>query len=199
MLVNCEWGAFNNNVSWYAFVEQTADVRVVQRSVLPSTPFDNKLDRESINARKQAFEKFISGMYQGEILRNILLHLIDYSPAVLFKGETSPILDKHYGLDTAVMSDIENAQTIGQVRDIIISELRLPEDSVTLADAWIVRWATELVGGRAAKLSGCAVAGILVQTGYAHLQGAKTATSDQPLKTSVTIQVGVDGRCVRLA
>jgi len=88
MIVNCEWGAFDN-----------------ARRVLPVTQFDNKLDRESINPRKQLFEKFISGMYQGEICRNLLLYLIDNN--YLFNGYGAAQINSHYGLDTSIMSDIE--------------------------------------------------------------------------------------------
>lgn len=81
-----------------------------QRSHLPSTPFDNSLDRLSINPSFQAFEKMISGMYLGEITRNILVSLIDASPkSLLFNGKATTVLNKHYGLDTSVMSDIEDA------------------------------------------------------------------------------------------
>lgn len=89
-----------------------------QRSVLPTTPFDNKLDRESINPRLQAFEKFISGMYLGEIARNILLSLIDAAPkSLLFNGRSSKVLNSHYGLDTAVLSEIEVAWESGRQSD----------------------------------------------------------------------------------
>lgn len=37
-----------------------------QRTVLPVSIFDNKLDRESINPRKQAFEKMVSGMCESD-------------------------------------------------------------------------------------------------------------------------------------
>ncbi|KAI0029527.1 hexokinase-domain-containing protein [Vararia minispora EC-137] len=93
MIVNTEWGGFDNS-----------------RVTLPSTPFDNKLDRESINPRFQAFEKFISGMYLGEITRNIFLSLIDAAPKpILFGGKATPQLNKHYGLDTELLSLVEAA------------------------------------------------------------------------------------------
>ncbi|GAW01757.1 hypothetical protein LENED_003368 [Lentinula edodes] len=60
MVVNTEWGAFNNT-----------------RTHLPYTPFDTALDRTSINPRAQAFEKFISGMYLGELTRGVLVALVD--------------------------------------------------------------------------------------------------------------------------
>ena len=78
--------------------------------MLPTTPFDNKVDRQSINPRLQAFEKFISGMYLGEITRNILISLVDAAPRpLLFNGRVSKQLNTHYGLDTAVMSEVEEA------------------------------------------------------------------------------------------
>jgi hexokinase len=68
------------------------------------------LDRESINPRFQAFEKFISGMYLGEITRNVILALVDAAPMpVLFGGKATDVINKHYGLDSAVMSNIEEA------------------------------------------------------------------------------------------
>src|ERR1700761_8671813 len=93
MVVNTEWGAFNNS-----------------RSHLPSTPFDNSMDRLSINPRFQAFEKMISGMYLGEITRNILLSLMDAAPkSLLFGGATTAAMNVQWGFDTSVISAIEEA------------------------------------------------------------------------------------------
>ncbi|KAI0356672.1 hypothetical protein OH77DRAFT_1423624 [Trametes cingulata] len=223
MIVNTEWGAFNNT-----------------RTVLPTTPFDNKVDRESINPRLQAFEKFISGMYLGEITRNILLSLIDAAPKpLLFNGRSSTPLNTHYGLDTAIMSEVEEAWETGRVpivpvtdskddkppangvpadtkvpdwqsahftdvdalspddvarleriRGIIIQRLALDPADVSLRDAAIVRWASSLVANRAARLSGCAVAAVLVQTGRAKLGGGFTTEEQR-------ISVGVDGSLIQ--
>ncbi|KAI0363728.1 hypothetical protein BV20DRAFT_1006931 [Pilatotrama ljubarskyi] len=224
MIVNTEWGAFNNT-----------------RTVLPTTPFDNKVDRESINPRLQAFEKFISGMYLGEITRNVLLSLIDAAPKpLLFKGRSSTPLNTHYGLDTAIMSEVEEAWETGRVpivpvttdskdekpvtngvpsdtkvpdwqsahftdvdalspddvarleriRGIIIQRLALDPADVSLRDAAIVRWASSLVANRAARLSGCAVAAVLVQTGRAKLGGGFTTQEQR-------ISVGVDGSLIQ--
>jgi len=223
MIVNTEWGAFNNT-----------------RSALPTTPFDNKLDRMSINPRFQAFEKFVSGMYLGEITRNILLALIDAAPkSLLFNGQAgSGALNKHYGLDTSVMSDIELAwagdqpkaeptedvygvadklavlhlgdfdeakldgpqrQRLERVRNVIIDKLGFeqnPED-VSFKDAAIARWACTLVTERAAKLSGCAVAAILVHTGYATLGTDEGIKRKDLLNSNGKIGVGVDGSLIQ--
>lgn len=49
-------------------------------------------------------------MYLGEITRNILVSLIDASPKpLLLNGKATRVLNARYGLDTSVMSDIEEA------------------------------------------------------------------------------------------
>jgi hexokinase len=45
------------------------------------------------------FPQMVSGMYLGEVTRNVLLHLVDSQ--VLFDGYSSKALNAHYGLDTA--------------------------------------------------------------------------------------------------
>ncbi|TFY67589.1 hypothetical protein EVG20_g3881 [Dentipellis fragilis] len=116
MIVNTEWGGFNNS-----------------RTVLPTTPFDNKLDRESINPRKQAYEKFISGMYLGEITRNILVALVDAAPhPILFKGKASDALNQHYGLDSEIMSHIEeawNSEAHGPTAEVVTVKLPVSDET----------------------------------------------------------------------
>lgn len=178
-------------------------------------------------------------MYLGEITRNILLALIDAAPKpLLFNGRIGSgiALNKHYGLDTAVMSDIELAwagdtpkaeplediygvadklaalhlgdfdetklsesqrNRLERVRKVIIHSFgfeETPED-VSLKDAAIVRWACTLVAERAAKLSGCAVAAILVQTGCASLGTNEGIKRKEYANANGKIGVGVDGRC----
>lgn len=55
MIINTEWGAFSNG--------------------LPLTEFDREMDADSINPGEQIFEKTISGMYLGEIVRRVLLKM----------------------------------------------------------------------------------------------------------------------------
>ncbi|KAI0775461.1 hexokinase [Irpex lacteus] len=202
MVINTEWGAFDNS-----------------RSVLPTTPFDNKLDRKSINPKDHAFEKFISGMYLGEITRNILLTLIDAAPnPLIFSGYSSSTLNDHYGIDTAVMSEIEAAWEAGphatnakevphhfldldkaspedvarleKIRSIIVQYFFLDPAHVSLRDAAIVRWAVSIVANRAAQLSATAVATVLIQTGRAKLGGGVTPPEEHVI-------VGVDGSLIQ--
>ncbi|EIW82474.1 hexokinase [Coniophora puteana RWD-64-598 SS2] len=191
MIVNTEWGGFNNS-----------------RSVLPTTPWDNKLDRESINPRFQAFEKFISGMYLGEIARNVVLSFIDAAPKpLLFTGRSTPILNKQWAFDTAVLSEVEEAWTgLGRfsgssekdqrqrVRGVLLQRFEFESDDlVSLEDAATVRQICTLVVDRAARMSACAVAAILVQTGRARLGGEGKG---ELVDSGERIGVGVDGSLV---
>jgi len=68
MVVNTEWGAFDNEVRHEVALSRGALCRAqradrvrlfsgMQRTVLPFTIFDSRVDRISINPRKQAYEK----------------------------------------------------------------------------------------------------------------------------------------------
>lgn len=214
MMVNTEWGAFDN-----------------AREVLPITPFDNKVDRESINPRFQAFEKFISGMYLGEITRNLLLALVDATPKpILFNGKATERLNKHYGLDTEVLSLVESAwradapregnseesaalsrdfsaplaeeriapatlRRLNRVREIVQEHLGYAPGEVSLRDAALVQWAAALVVRRAARLSACAVATVALQMGYVTGLG-KEARAAAPSADRKPYSIGIDGRWV---
>ncbi|CAK5262682.1 unnamed protein product [Mycena citricolor] len=210
MVVNTEWGAFNNT-----------------RSHLPSTPYDNVLDRTSINPRFQAFEKMISGMYLGEITRHVLLSLVDASPkSLLFNGKATSSMNAQWGFDTSVMSGVAEAwegkdsspqsrenpvpklsdyekpesldptikARLERVQAVLVKELGYKNGEVSLRDAAIVRWACSVVARRAALLSGVAVATVMIQTGRAVLPGQ----DGKPTKVGEPkIGVGVDGSLIQ--
>lgn len=87
VIINTEWGAYK------------------EASILPITHWDNALDRKTTNPKQQIFEKMISGMYLGEIVRLILIDLI--KSGELFNGVGSQLLEEPYHFDTAYMSRIE--------------------------------------------------------------------------------------------
>jgi len=190
MIINTEWGAFDN-----------------ERKVLRVTPYDNKLDRESINPRKQAFEKMVSGMYIGEVVRNVLLSLIDRN--LLFSGYSSKALNTHYGLDTALMSAIENhpadaykagsralnsssegewSKCISTTKQTLTDTLQIPAQYITEQDCLVVRRVCEVVGTRGARLSAVAIAAVVLQTGHDKKKEGKSEYEQ--------LQVGVDGSLV---
>lgn len=83
----------------------------------------------------------------------------------------------------------EDQARLAKIQTVIVQRLGIPSQDVSLADAAIVRWAVSLVADRAAKLSSCAVATVLIQTGRAKLGGGLTPEEER-------VVVGVDGRQV---
>ena len=69
MIVNTEWGSFDNGMR-----------------TLPNTSYDVALDAESNNPGIQMFEKRVSGMFLGEILRRAVLALAEDPGVELFAG-----------------------------------------------------------------------------------------------------------------
>ncbi|KAK0537062.1 hypothetical protein OC842_001758 [Tilletia horrida] len=153
MLINTEWGAFDQ-----------------KGSSLPSTMFDNFVDRLAIRQRHHLFEKMISGMYLGEICRAVFLYLIDNF--VLFQGFSSPLLNQQYGFDTAYMSAIVADTTLPHEREsatrkVLVETLGISDQYVQEEDVQAVRRVCAIVGRRAARLSAVAVAAVLLHTGFA--------------------------------
>ncbi|WAQ93260.1 hypothetical protein PtA15_18A318 [Puccinia triticina] len=180
MIINTEWGAFDNS-----------------RNVLPVTKYDNKLDRESINPRKQAFEKMVSGMYLGELTRNVLMDMID--EGVLFEGYSTEKLNRHYGFDTALMSQIDGGGVLSlsgkgreehlrKIEDVIRGQFGLVDRAIGTAADWIViKRVCEIVATRAARLSAAAIATVIKQT---------EADSSSSLANDQKISIGVDGSLI---
>ena len=155
--------------------------------MLRFTQHDNTVDRTSINPRKQAYEKMISGLYLGEVTRVVLLSLIDRQ--LLFKGRSTPHLNKHYGLDTELMSLIEendldqqpSKKAINGIRSVIENRLNFSSWLISDADCIAVRRVSEIVGTRGARLSACAIAAVVKQVG---------------VKPGTETRFGVDGSVV---
>ncbi|KAF9100668.1 glucokinase [Mortierella sp. AM989] len=145
MIINTEWGNFDKD-----------------KKYLPVTIFDNKLDRESINPGIHVFEKLISGMYLGEVTRNILLHLIDKQ--VLCEGSSNSLkLKEHWAFETRFMSAIENDSSTNLIPTAEVLEQELGVYLNTLVDREIIKFVCQLVGTRAARLSAMAVAAVIRQ------------------------------------
>jgi hexokinase len=144
MIINCEWGAYDE-----------------EKAMLPLTQYDNKLDAESQNPGQHIYEKMISGMYLGEICRNVFLDLIEKK--CLFNGYLSEELKKQNSFETAYMSRIERDYSADLSDTKIVLQDLLGIPNTTARDRRIVRRIVELVGIRAARLSACCIAGLVTQ------------------------------------
>ncbi|KAF9191232.1 glucokinase [Haplosporangium sp. Z 767] len=184
MIINIEWGNFDKD-----------------KTILPVTIHDNKLDRESINPGIHVFEKMISGMYLGEITRNVLLHLIDHR--VLFEGTSSAKLNQHWAFETKYMSAIEkdSSSTLIPIAQILEQDLEIYLN--TQVDREIVKFVCQLVGKRAARLSAMATAAVIRQ-GLAHgalhshgyplkLDLKEADDASKGTGSNEAIRIGIDG------
>ena len=161
MVVNTEWGSFDNGMK-----------------VLPTTVYDDILDRESVNPGMQMFEKRISGMFLGEILRNALVQIMKSPTIPLFRDDDSSHNDYHstttitpssplymkWAVDSSILSIAEADNSVGlrALRQEIEKSLGVSTPSIE--DAQAVKDIAHAIGKRAAKLAGIAVGAIVLQT-----------------------------------
>ncbi|NXS59539.1 HXK3 protein, partial [Brachypteracias leptosomus] len=140
MCINMEWGAFGDNGCLDDFF----------------TSFDRMVDEKTINPGKQRFEKLISGMYLGEIVRHILLALVEKQ--LLFCGKSSPKLQTKDIFQTKFLSTIEgDGLALQQVRSIL-QDLEL---EASIEDSVLVREVCQTVSLRAANLCAAGLAAVV--------------------------------------
>ncbi|NWH39060.1 HXK1 protein, partial [Chloropsis hardwickii] len=165
MCINTEWGAFGDN----GCIDHIR------------TKYDREVDEGSLNPGKQRYEKMTSGMYLGEIVRQILIDLT--KQGLLFRGHISESLRKRGIFETKFLSQIESDRlALLQVRRIL---QQLGLDS-SCEDSIIVKEVCGAVSRRAARLCGAGLAAIVEKKrenrGLGRLQ----------------ITVGVDGTLYKL-
>uniref|UniRef100_A0A7N6C462 Hexokinase-2 n=1 Tax=Anabas testudineus TaxID=64144 RepID=A0A7N6C462_ANATE len=141
MCVNIEWGAFGDSGELDDYCTQ----------------FDHTVDECSNNPGKQRYEKMISGMYLGEIVRNVL---IDFTAkGLLFRGKLSPRLKTRGIFETKFLSQIEKDRlAMRQVRSIL-QHLGLTKS--TCEDSVLVKEVCSVVARRAAQLCGAGLAAVV--------------------------------------
>ncbi|XP_026954910.1 hexokinase-2 isoform X3 [Sagmatias obliquidens] len=165
MCVNMEWGAFGDNGCLDDF----------------RTEFDAAVDELSLNPGKQRFEKMISGMYLGEIVRNILIDFTKHG--LLFRGRISERLKTRGIFETKFLSQIESdCLALLQVR-AILHHLGLES---TCDDSIIVKEVCTVVARRAAQLCGAGMAAVVDKI-----------RENRGLDT-LKVTVGVDGTLYKL-
>ena len=142
MAINCEYGAFDN-----------------EHVVLPVTPYDVIIDRDSPRPGQQAYEKMIAGFYLGELFRLVLIDLHDNKNVGFFKDQDISKLRRAYTLDSSFLSMIEEDpyENLSETHDLIHSKLGISANKPELE---LCRRLAELIGTRAARVSACGVAAI---------------------------------------
>lgn len=121
--------------------------------------YDNRVNRQSHNPGVHTFEKMVSGQYLGELVRTILLEFMDRR--VLFDGQYTRELNTPYGFDTSYMGHIGMDQSDDLADTGHVLEDIMGLSPTSLDDRRIVKMICELVGQRAARLTGAALSAIM--------------------------------------
>lgn len=137
-IINTEWGAFATG--------------------LPLTEFDRGMDAESINPGEQIFEKTISGMYLGEIVRRVLLKMAEAGS--LFGSSIPEKLQTPFSLRTphicAMQQDMSN--NLDAVGSILFNEAGIESNT---GARQIVLEVCDTIAKRGGRLAGAGIVGIL--------------------------------------
>lgn len=159
MAINTEWGSFDNDLK-----------------VLPTTRFDAAIDKLTLNPTVHMFEKRISGMFMGEILRQVLCELREKN--LIFVGEPTNVLEKAFSTDTSTPSLIEadSSSDNHEVKRIVKDHFGITANS---HEAAAIRKLSHAIGKRAAYLTAAAIGGVAKMT--------------NALEKYQTIDIGGDG------
>ncbi|XP_038161004.1 hexokinase-4-like [Cyprinodon tularosa] len=153
MCINTEWGGFGDDGSLEDIL----------------TEFDKVVDKTSINPGVHIFEKMISGMYLGEVVRLVLGKLTEEK--LLFKGVASEALLTPGRFETKFISEIEEPDRGLENVQKILTKLDLKWD---LVDACVVRLVCDTISSRSARLCAAGLATIAnrirVNRGLDHLK-----------------------------
>lgn len=148
MVINTEWGSFDNTLQ-----------------VLPNTKYDKIVDASTANTGYHLFEKRISGMFLGEILRVALIDLFERGLIFqdLFKergGSLPHRVQQPWLLDASVLSylEIDDSTELRMSALLMQNELRLP---TTHEERLAIQGLTHAISSRAAQLSAIPIAAIV--------------------------------------
>jgi hexokinase len=145
MIINTEWGSFDNELL-----------------VLPNTPFDKAVDDESVHPGIQLFEKRVAGMYLGEVLRHAILAMVLSNTAI--DVPTDAPLRQQFVIDASFLSKSASDNSVDL--SVLKNELNLTlgiDAGVDVAEA--VKTLAIAVGSRAARLAGVAIASVILKSG----------------------------------
>ncbi|KAK7984610.1 hypothetical protein PG989_012012 [Apiospora arundinis] len=181
MFMSTEWGSFDNKLA-----------------VLPVTSYDAELNQFSVNPGNQMFEKRVSGMFLGELLRLAVLDLCRNEDLRVF-GDF-PIHDtalaKRGAIGSSVLSvaEADGSATLSVLKQGISKNFGVPKEYVTTEDAQAVKVLAHGIGARAGRLAGMAVGSVILQGRLLDSRGA--ATDIGPDNGCRKVDVAVDGSVI---
>lgn len=158
MIVNMEWGNFHK---------------------VRHTPYDNVLDKGSVNPGAMFLEKMVSGMYLGEITRLVLIDLME--KGLLFPGDRAvrASFREKDSFKTADMSLFEGDGTddLGKIGAFLEGRGIF---HAAFGDRFRLKHLCRIVSRRAARLGGAAICAVLTW-GDPELQRTHTVAIDGSL------------------
>lgn len=138
MIISTEWGAFSNG--------------------LPLTVFDREMDAASINPGHHIFEKTISGMYLGEIVRRVLVNMAEEEG--LFGISVPQKLSMPFVLGTPDLSAMQqdNSGDLQAVGSLLYDKAGVESN---LSERKTVLEVCDTIVKRGGSLAGAGIVGIL--------------------------------------
>ncbi|KAI1050927.1 hypothetical protein LB507_009266 [Fusarium sp. FIESC RH6] len=162
MVINTEWGSWDDELM-----------------VLPQTRFDKLIDQSSSDPGCGLLEKMVSGMYLGELLRLMLLALIEVGDLSLVLDANSPV-HRHMGIETAFLTKVSAFVAEDTQGALTYVTENLVTKDATIQDVRLLQTLANAIITRSARLVGAGLAAILIQSG--RLQ----PTISTPKTTSIT-------------
>ncbi|CAI7566593.1 unnamed protein product [Penicillium pancosmium] len=143
VIINTEYGAFDND-----------------RQILPFTPFDHQIDSESLRPGTQLYEKMVSGLYIGEMLRLVMVKL--HEEGVLFQDKDITSLRQSNAVDATFLSiaEMDLFEGLSDMREEFEDEFSF---SPTVDEMKVCRYLIGLIATRAARLYACGIAAICIK------------------------------------
>ena len=147
VVVNTEWGAFGDN-SELDFVR---------------TKWDEEVDAMSLNPGKQTFEKMISGMYMGELVRLVVEDMVE--EGLMFLNQNTNRIRIPGNFPTKYLSEIE-ADAVGDYERCRNVLFKLGIVGASEADLSAIRYICECVSRRAGFMCAAGITALLKKMDY---------------------------------
>lgn len=163
MVINMEWGGFGS-----------APLSSPTRAVLPLTAIDDEIDSVSPNKGRQRFEKLISGLYIGEMVR---LLLRDLAHSGMFSSSFSKSWQKNEFLFWEKKATISNSNMAFQTKEaarierdvspeladvkVVLEQHGIDCTTALISDFQLIQDACSAISTRSARLAAIGIAAII--------------------------------------
>ncbi|KHN86239.1 Hexokinase-3 [Toxocara canis] len=174
MIINTEWGAYGDG----------GELEFIR------TRFDVLVDEGTVNPGKQLYEKMISGMYMGELVRVMLVYLAEHG--LLFENVSYGPLKASHSFPTKYVSEIEGdiepdgTRTYDKTHQIL-EDIGI-EDTAD-HDLQTVAYVCSLVSRRAAELCGAGIATLLNRMQKPSVTASDTVKRNRISPESALVQI----------